>query len=115
MITKLGNPVACTFQCKRLIAGVMTLFDPTVVKCSWRKPGPIEDCQLYLGAAPRDNLLTKISTGIYQAIYVTDVLGKWECAPYWSYTSGGLTLTYSAVSPGSFRVDAQPFGFTDSP
>lgn len=115
MKTKLGNPACCTIQCKHLVAGVLTLFDPTVVKCSWLKPGGIEDAQTYGGTDPRDSLLTKISTGVYQAIYITDVVGNWKVIPYWSHTSGGVTLSFEKTTPESLVVLAKEATQADAP
>jgi hypothetical protein len=111
----LGNPMCCTFQCKHLVDGVLTLFNPTIVICSWINPNSIEDAQTYGGSADRDSFLTRLSTGIYQAIYVSNVVGNWKVSPYWSYTSGGVTLTYRSTVPGNFKVLANTFAFIDTP
>jgi hypothetical protein len=103
------------FYCRHLVAGVLTLFDPTVVKCSWIKPDGTEDAQLYLGSADRDSLLTRLSTGTFQAIYLSTAVGNWRVSPYWSHTSGGLTMPCAPYGYGQFNVAATPFGFTDTP
>jgi hypothetical protein len=111
----LGNPMGVIFYCRHLVAGVLTLFDPTVVKCSWIKPDATEDAQLYGGTATRDELLTKIAVGTYQAIYMSTAVGNWLVSPYWSHTSGGLTMPCAPYGYGKFIVAATPFGFTDLP
>ena len=111
----LGNPMCVTFVCRHLVAGVLTAFDPTIVRCSWLKPDGTEDAQTYGGSAARDSLLTKTAVGNYQAVYVSDVLGEWAVSPYWSDTAGGVTYTFRPVTPGYFIVEAVPFTFADVP
>lgn len=109
----LGNPMGMTFYCRHLVAGDLTLFDPTLVKCSWIKPDGTEDAQTYGGTDARDNLLTKLATGTYQAIYMSTAVGTWKVSPYWSHTSGGLTMPCAPYGYGRFIVEATPFGFVD--
>jgi hypothetical protein len=115
-LVALGNPMCVTFECRHLVAGVLTLFDPTVVKCSWYTPANVEDAQVYGGTDPRDDDLVKLSTGIFQAVYISTAVGKWSASPYWSHTSGGKTISYRPLTPGIFTVQAQvpAFTFTDS-
>lgn len=110
----LGNPMVCTIKCKHLVAGVLTLFDPTVVKCSWLNPSGAEDMLLYGGSEIGDSLFTKLSTGIYQAIYTSNLIGEWTVGAYWSHTSGGTTLTFRDLALEKFDVRAIPFGFSDT-
>lgn len=115
MKTAVGNPMCCTFYCKHLVAGVLTLFDPTVVKCSWINPLGVEDAQTYGGTDTGDSLLTRISVGTYQAIYTANAAGVWRVSPYWSHTSGGLTIAYKPFVSGRIEVAAVPFAFADTP
>lgn len=114
-LSALGNPMCVTFTCRHLVAGTLTVFDPSVVICSWLKPSGAEDAQTYGGTAIGDSLLTRISTGIYQAIYVSTEVGEWKVSPYWRDTVGGVTYSFRPVTPGYFIVEPVPFTFADVP
>lgn len=73
----IGDTITYSIECRKRVNGTETLFDPTTLKVSFVLPSGAEDTLTFGGTDARDDQLTRVSTGIYEANYVLSVPGDW--------------------------------------
>lgn len=89
MITRVGQTVTRIFNTRNALN---ELYDPVTVQSSVLKSATVEDVLTYAGIGPRDEWLTRLSTGRYQIKYTFDVAGETRVVDRWSddgFVTGG--------------------------
>jgi hypothetical protein len=102
------------FTCSRRVNGVLTLYDPTVVKCSFLHIDGTEDTLVYSGSDPGDANLVRLSTGTYLVTYKPSIVEPLRIRAYSEDVVGTETWPGKSIE-FVVRVEPDPHQYTDIP
>lgn len=114
LLCYVNQTIEFEFTCSRKTNGVLALYDPGVVKCSFLHADGTEDTLVLNGSDPGDSNLVRLSLGTYLATYKPTVVERMRIKAYSEDTVGADTWPGKSTE-FVVRVDPDPHTFTDVP